>query len=262
VSQPTTIAAAVGRTVEVLAPGALATLIAGLRADASRATLVDGVATSHYRDVVEQLLTACSRFGAISGQALALALECAAERQQRAREQDLSIVWTGPATDVVPLRRTDQALLELVRTARERLIIVSFAVYKVPELAAALVEACERGVDVAVVLESQAESGGKVEFDMAAALGTDAARHATLYTWPAARRPTTPAGSRASLHAKCAVSDMRQLLVSSANLTEFALTLNMELGLLVKGGDTPDRVQRHFEQLIARGDLRVVREGP
>ena len=149
------------------------------------------------------------------------------------------------------------ACVEIVRSAQDRLIVVSFAVYKVPELAKALVDACERGVRVAVVLESFSESAGKVDFDMAAALGTEVARHATLYTWPADRRPETAVGTRASLHAKCAVSDARQLLVSSANLTEFALTLNMELGLLVKGGDTPLRVQQHFEQLILRGDLRM-----
>lgn len=252
-----TIVTAVGRTVEVLAPGPLTELIGGLRAGANNTSLVDRVATSHYRDAVEQLLAVWKGCDDISAQELALALECVADSQERASDQDLSIVWTGPATDVVPLRRTDQVLLEIVRSAQDRLIVVSFAVYKVPELAKALVDACERGVRVAVVLESFSESAGKVDFDMAAALGTEVARHATLYTWPADRRPETPVGTRASLHAKCAVSDARQLLVSSANLTEFALTLNMELGLLVKGGDTPLRVQQHFEQLILRGDLRV-----
>ena len=126
------------------------------------------------------------------------------------------------------------------------------------ELIDSWLEACARGVKVAIVLESPTESAGKVGFDMATALGSDVVRHATLYTWPADRRPETPVGTRASLHAKCAVCDARQLLVSSANLTEFAFTLNMELGLLVKGGDTPLRVQRHFEQLILRGDLRVL----
>lgn len=252
-----TIVAAIGRTVEVLAPGALAELIAGLRAGATDALLVSRVATSHYRDAVKQLLDVWESRAEVSAHTLALALECVADSRRRANEEDLSIVWTGPATDAVPLRRTDQVLLELVRSARERLIIVSFAAYKIPELVAALVDACARGVKVTIVLESPTESAGKVGFDMVGALGRDVARHATLYTWPADRRPETPAGTRASLHAKCAVCDARQLLVSSANLTEFGLTLNMELGLLVRGGDVPLRVQRHFEQLILRGDLRV-----
>ncbi len=257
-SQRETLVAAIGSTVEVLAPGALAELVAGLRGGTDDASLMSRVATSRYRDAVEQLLDAWKSRGEVSGQTLALALECVADSRRRSHEEDLSIVWTGPSTDAVPLRRTDQALLELVRCARERLIVVSFAAYRIPELAAALVDACARGVKVAIVLESPAESAGKVAFDMAAALGGDVARHAALYTWPADRRPKTSTGTRASLHAKCAVCDARQLLVSSANLTEFALTLNMELGLLVKGGDTPLRVQRHFEQLILRGDLGVL----
>ena len=40
------------------------------------------------------------------------------------------------------------------------------------------------------------------------------------------------------------------MLVSSANLTEFALNMNMELGLLVRGEDLPDRVVEHLNQLI------------
>ena len=44
--------------------------------------------------------------------------------------------------------------------------------------------------------------------------------------------------------------DGARLLVSSANLTEFALNMNMELGLLVRGEDLPNRVVEHLNQLI------------
>jgi PLD-like domain len=75
-------------------------------------------------------------------------------------------------------------------------------------------------------------------------------RHVRSVAWPAGLRPKTPKGTRASLHAKCAVADGKRLLVSSANLTEFELTLTMELGLLVEGNDAPQRIQRHIEALI------------
>ena len=65
----------------------------------------------------------------------------------------------------------------------------------------------------------------------------------------------TPPGKLASPHAKGAVADGERLLVSSANLTEFALNVNMELGLLVKRGDIPARVQRHFDALMNAGQL-------
>jgi hypothetical protein len=50
----------------------------------------------------------------------------------------------------------------------------------------------------------------------------------------------------------------RLLFVSSANLTEYAFTLNMELGLLLTGGESPKQVERHFERLIAAGQLTKV----
>src|SRR4029453_19055245 len=90
------------------------------------------------------------------------------------------------------------------------------------------------------------------------ALGSEVARHATIYTWPAELRPRPRKGKRASLHAKGAVADRERLLVSSANLTEFSRTLNMELGLLVDGDDTPQRVQSHLESLIECEVLKPV----
>lgn len=252
------LASAVGRTVAQLSPGALESLVAGLRDGHVPAGLPDAVATSQYRDAVGALVeTWIKHAGGVPADALAFALECSAERQREAAKQTLSIVWTGPSTDAVPVRRTDQALLELIRGARRRLIIVSFAVYKVPELAEALAAAACRGVSLAVILESPTESGGKVAFDMTAALGVEGATEMTFYTWPAERRPLTSSGKSASLHAKCAVADGRRLLVSSANLTEFALSHNVEIGLLVRGGGVPDRVQDHLEELITRGEFAV-----
>ncbi len=53
-----------------------------------------------------------------------------------------------------------------------------------------------------------------------------------------------------------AVADGRALLISSANLTEFAMTLNMEMGLLLWGGEWPSRVEQHFDHLIRQSILQ------
>jgi hypothetical protein len=41
--------------------------------------------------------------------------------------------------------------------------------------------------------------------------------------------------------------------VSSANLTEFAFNLNIELGILVSGGHAPAEAARHVDELIRLG---------
>ena len=48
----------------------------------------------------------------------------------------------------------------------------------------------------------------------------------------------------------------QQLFLSSANLTEYAFTINMELGLPVTGGGLPKQVQENFQMLI-NGDVLV-----
>lgn len=247
----------IGRTVAALPDGALDALERCFRSNDADGGIMDAVPTDAFRERASALILARDAVGA-ENEAIGLALAAARERERAARTQQVSVVWTGPDTAAIPVRRTEQALLELIGGARRRLIVVSFAVYKVPEVAASLIACAERGCEVAVVLESETESGGKVSFEMSRALGSDVAKHATLYTWPAELRPETGGGKRASLHAKCAVADGERLLVSSANLTEYAFTKNIELGLLVEGGDAPGRVQQHFDALIAEQVLRLV----
>jgi phosphatidylserine/phosphatidylglycerophosphate/cardiolipin synthase-like enzyme len=223
--------AVIGRLVAGLPDGALDRLERLLEQGASRSVVLEAVPSDAYRDQARMLLNAIDDAG-VDERAVGLAIAAARERERTARVERISIVWTGPETEAVAMRRTDQALLELIAMTRTRLIVVSFAVYKVPEVATALVACARRGCDVAVVFESEAESGGKVTFEMAPALGREVAGHATLYTWPRELRPGVGGGRRASLHAKCAVGDEKRLLVSSANLTEHAFTKNIELGLL------------------------------
>jgi phosphatidylserine/phosphatidylglycerophosphate/cardiolipin synthase-like enzyme len=245
---------AIGRAVESLPDGALDALERAFRDGPSASAVLEAVPTDAYRERARALVRAQEEAG-VDGPAVALAIAAARDRERVARAQRVSVVWTGPETPAIAMRRTDQALLELIAMARHRLIVVSFAVYKVPEVAAALAAAC-RECEVAIVLESEAESGGRVTYEMSQALGSEVAQHATLYTWPSDQRPDVGGGKRASLHAKCAVADGVRLLVSSANLTEYAFTKNIELGLLVEGGDVPARVQSHLEALIAGNVLR------
>ena len=150
-------------------------------------------------------------------------------------------------------RRTDQALLELIHGAKTSIILVTFAAYKVPVISAALVQAVQRGVETILILESVEESEGKVTANAIQGLGEDIANLAKVYVWPMEKRGVDAVGRHGSLHVKCAVADDAAALISSANLTEYAMNLNMELGLLVRGGDVPQALAQHLRSLIRRG---------
>ena len=194
---------------------------------------------------------------ALSPRALAFGLQSASELDERHRtREEVQLIWTGPDVSNLPFRRTEQALLELVESAKRSLLIVAFAAYKVPELVGAINTVANAGVDVVCVFESSDASGGKVSFSPVKKLGLEPSVRNLV--WPMTKRPKDSLGRYGSLHAKCAVIDSSLLFLSSANLTEFAFNLNMELGVLIKGGALPGSVEHHFRALIASGYLEPI----
>lgn len=183
------------------------------------------------------------------GELLRLAAYC---EEQRPRPPEL--VWTGPYAQQ-SLRRIDQALLQLIHAAELELLIVTFAAYKVPAVRAALQEAVSRGVQIRFIAETASESGGKVTYDALHALGDALAGTMEVFIWPPDARPKDSAGKHGSLHAKCAVADRRFALLTSANLTDYALNLNIEAGVLLTGGDLPAELAAQFDRLIQQGTL-------
>ena len=71
--------------------------------------------------------------------------------------------------------------------------------------------------------------------------------------WPREKRPLTEDGRFGSLHAKIALADRQTLLISSANLTDYAMTLNMEMEILIWGGAVPQQVGNHLLNLVEQG---------
>ena len=191
--------------------------------------------------------------------ALAAALTAAAHCETQSRQElSLELVWTGPNPQESPLRRTDQALLQLIRSAKEHLLIVSFAVYKVPEIADALVQALNRGVSLQIVAEAPDESEGKISYGLASTFGSDILSRAQVLVWPIEQRPKDSDGRHGSLHAKCAVADREWVFISSANLTHHALMLNLEMGTLVHNRMLADEILGQFHTLIESGFLYLV----
>ncbi|MGB7086236.1 MAG: phospholipase D-like domain-containing protein, partial [Phormidesmis sp.] len=62
--------------------------------------------------------------------------------------------------------------------------------------------------------------------------------------------PRDKTGRHGSLHMKVAIADRQHLFITSANLTHYALSLNMEMGLLVHSKTIACQVSEHLDQLI------------
>jgi cardiolipin synthase A/B len=185
----------------------------------------------------------------LAGAAVAAALRAAAAAvAEERRENRVSLVWTGPPTDEITLRSTRSVLNTLVQRAAQSLVLVSYASYDVDDLTAALRAAANKGVDVSLILGTKAD--GDVTFDAAAAFET-LRGHAHFYRWPIENRKANFAAT-ARLHAKCAIRDRTEALVTSANLTSAAINDNMELGILIESGPLPARLHRHFGLLVAK----------
>ena len=104
-------------------------------------------------------------------------------------------------------------------------------------------------------MEEPVASAGKINQDTIKELGESILQKAKVYVWPLSQRQNDGQGRYGSLHVKCAVADASLLFISSANLTGHALSLNMELGVLIRGGLLPVNVSEHFKRLIEGGVL-------
>jgi cardiolipin synthase C len=200
---------------------------------------------SDIRTEVRRLFDAWTSAG-VPGIAVACAIDAAVVAGRR--DGSIEVVWTGPTGGTPPVRQSSAVLIDVIRSARQRLTILSFAAYKVDEVVAELRAAAERGVEVRVVFDERASTG-----ELAAKVGAFAA----VYKWPEVY--LLPNGKwNASMHVKVALADEETALVTSANLTEQALGKNMELGLLVRGGDVPRQLAKHFQWLITSNTLEQV----
>lgn len=215
-------------------------------------SLLADVATGAARDGVVALFRHWRKHApGLPPVAVAAALTAAGATHEDWRgRQHLELVWTGPAPTHSTLRRTEQVLVELVKGARERLLLVTYAAWRHPPLVKALEDAVARGVKVTILVDSLDPAAGGPKVDVAKALGAKVATAATVYEWAQDQRPRDENGHTGVLHVKSAVADGREALISSANLTGHALELNMELGLRVVGGPVPSQVERHFRELI------------
>jgi phosphatidylserine/phosphatidylglycerophosphate/cardiolipin synthase-like enzyme len=233
------------RLVEELPGSLVKSLIAQLRAGAAPAMPSPG-----YQGRVDEFVR-CRR-DARSELAPMLEVALVAKRSRQIAE----LVWTGPSTPVVPVRRTEQVLSDLIRQAERRLTMTSFGIFQVPRLVGELELVLARGVALRIVLGDR-ESHSNQEIDrQRQQLGHVVSTGASLLQWPPERRPRDEQCRAGLMHVKAAVADSRIAFLTSANLTEAALERNMELGVLIRGGAVPAAIDRLIDALTESGELQ------
>ncbi|MFD9876644.1 DISARM system phospholipase D-like protein DrmC [[Kitasatospora] papulosa] len=170
---------------------------------------------------------------ALPGAALALAV-CAARAVPR--PSPVQPVVSGPVGPSIPTRLTGGVALDIIRSARSSLLIASFAAHGATDAVNEVQEAMDRGVTVDLLLEESTQASSAFR-----------ALPQGVRIW---HRQGTSSGV---FHAKLIAADRHTALVGSANLTDRALTDNIELGVVLRGADAVGPLVDHFRWLIARG---------
>ena len=226
---------------------ALATKVRGV--DAAKAgDLGAGVLSAKAGNALKGLVDAW-KASTTSGETLAAMLLAAAHAFRHAESrQKVELVWTGPTTELVPARRTEQALIQVINAAKHRLFITSYVAYDIESIAKALRSAAERGVKIEFLMELSSAQGGKVSIDPIGNL-RNIVPDAWFYIW----KDKDVAFVNGSVHAKVAVADGLFCFITSANLTGYAMDQNMEAGVLISGVPLPEQLHRHLEALVITG---------
>ena len=142
-------------TVEALASAILACPEGSLRSEVARR-----IAHRQHRD---SALAFVERWreeaGEIDARTVVEALQAAAHAEQVRRDsQSVELARTGPDAGSSPLRRTEQAILQVLDGARDRITLVSFAVDRIPNVARSLVKAAGRGVRLGPLRRAASEA--------------------------------------------------------------------------------------------------------
>lgn len=236
-------AASVGRALQPAQAERLAVALAPFERAAEAQHLAGLIPTPAFQQSAQRLLRAWADHAGPNGTTVGAAVAAAAHAHQDARRSSqLELVVSGPTTKAIHARRTEQVLLQLIDEAAQEILLITYALHMHDELRAALNAAIGRGVSVTVLAEDPLDDPNFSGSPSKALSGLEVDR----LRWPADQRPD----SGAALHAKTVVIDRRIALITSANVTKRAAGDNIEAGVLVRGGDIPQRLADHVGQLL------------
>ena len=145
-----------------------------------------------------------------------------------ASNDDVEIVWTGPSKISVGVRNTKPVIEEMLKSAvpGERITIIDYVITSNAESIVDQMKSClADGVDIDLIVDKSSAN----ERHLKKCFAEKSLVRPTIY------ERKGDEGGWYKVHAKVIIIGDRQMLVSSANLTELGTEVNFELGLLVRG---------------------------
>lgn len=185
----------------------------------------------------------------VNAETLALVIRACSISIQRERFAIplIEVVWTGPSADGSFVRATNEVVRELIAGASNELLIVGFWLIAkensdgpMSEILARVFDAVVRGVRVTMILDERRRPDGRDNKSILMNVWPDQANPPQLLTW---KLPAEDA--HVKLHAKVLVADQKDALITSANLTDYGMTKNIEMGVRLLGTAAGD-ISRHF----------------
>jgi phosphatidylserine/phosphatidylglycerophosphate/cardiolipin synthase-like enzyme len=203
------------------------------------------------------------------GVSQSLELIAAAMTQRPKIEEQVEVVTTGPSVSGVANRDTSVVVSDLFTGADQSVLVAGYAVYQGQKVFQALASRMAERPELKVCMYLDVtRKPGDTTAEAVLVQRFFQTFHKTQ--WPAnaplpeiyydPRSAALDRSTAASLHAKCVVIDKRDVFVSSANFTEAGQSKNIELGLVLSSGSIAERIVNFFEQLVATGNLRQVRD--
>ncbi|RZI44487.1 hypothetical protein EGT07_03455 [Herbaspirillum sp. HC18] len=244
---------------QLINDGAFAEVIAAVESgaltahsgSASIATLAAG--RSAVQSALSNLIARwAGEFAALSNTLFALQLVALKEAVYLTESEatQTEVVWTGPKVEGSYLRATRQVVQDIIAAAQSELLVVGYWLAGkedhegiINDIIDLIASAVARSVKVTMVLDEGEKGYGKNNRDTLIALWPKSVALPKLLTW---RIP--PDDKHLKLHAKVLVADRHDALVTSANLTMYALDRNMEMGVRAQGQPS-ERISQHFELL-------------
>jgi cardiolipin synthase A/B len=195
----------------------------------------------------------CWKATKVSSKELSGILVGASHAYNKARtETSLELVWTGPPTHQISTRKTEQALLEVINTSKTNMFFTCFVSYKATKIIAAIKNAINRGVDISILIESSDDPDDGI-FANAIDKMKQSLPEAKIFYW----KKKEAEFEDGKVHAKIAVADNQVCFISSANLTEYAMEKNMEVGILIYGGTVPEKLHEHLKALVFTKVIKI-----